>query len=355
MLGNLQQSVVCTAVLVFAVVAAAAEQRSAIEPVPVDGVLLLKNGEVLEGKISRAGEHYYVAVHGGELRIQADSVEFSCRNLEEGYRQKRLAIRKGNATDHLRLAVWCEHHGLLGHAARELVDAIDADPTHPAIDALERRIRLAMEPPKPAFPSQPPAEPPPDWKELDRLMGEMPPGSVETFTQTVQPLLVNHCTSAGCHGHGSETKFRLLRAPVGRSPRRRLTQRNLHATLQWIDRDDPKASPLLTAPVNPHGTAKVPVFTNSQVSQYQRLVDWVFLVAEKKKTDVPETVSAHRQPQVHAMPAETSGFDFPPLQQSPQRNEATPGHADTFDPEIFNRRYHGNSHGTIKTPVKPNR
>ena len=349
MLGNFQQSVVCVAALAFAVVAAAAEQRPAIEPVPVDGVLLLKNGEVLEGKISRAGEHYYVAVRNGELRIRAESVEFSCRSLEEGYRQKRSAIRTGNADDHLRLAVWCEHHGLLGHAARELANAIDADPAHPAIGTLERRIRLAMEPPKPALPSQPPAEPPPDWKEFDRLIGEMPSGSVETFTQTVQPLLVNHCTSAGCHGPGTETKFRLLRAPAGRSPRRRLTQRNLHATLQWIDRGDPKASPLLTAPVNPHGTAKVPVFTNSQVAQYQRLVDWVFQVAEKKKAEVPETVSANHQPLVRAMPAETSGFDFPPPQQQPpqqpqpQRNDATPGHADPFDPEIFNRRYHGNS------------
>ncbi len=28
----------------------------------------------------------------------------------------------------------------------------------------------------------------------------LPPGSVETFTDTIQPMLLNHCSTAGCHG-----------------------------------------------------------------------------------------------------------------------------------------------------------
>jgi len=352
MLGNLRQlaigaaAMVCVVVAVWAVVAVAAEGPLAIEPVPVDGLLLLRNGEAVRGRISRAGEYYYVAVQNGEIRIQADSVELLCRDLEEGYRQKRAATRNGSVEDHLRLAAWCEHHKLLGHAASALAAAIDVDPTHPAIAVLERRLRLAMAPPKPALPAQSPIQPPPDWEELDRLTDEMPPGSVETFTQTIQPLLVNRCTAAGCHGASTETKFRVLRAQVGRPPRRRLTQRNLHAALQWIDHKDPKASPLLTAPVNPHGTAKTPVFTNSQVAQYQRLVDWVFQVSQKRQAEVPETVSSAHQPPVHAMPAETSGFDFPPPDQEPQPphpSAPSPGPGDPFDPEIFNRRYHGTS------------
>ncbi|MHC4177091.1 MAG: hypothetical protein ACYSWU_06275 [Planctomycetota bacterium] len=339
-------------------------------PVPQEGVLLLHNGEAIEGRVSRVGELYYVALPRGEIRVRAADVEFWCRDLHEGYRQKRAAIRpgdvNGNVNGHLRLAHWCLRHDLLGSAARELADALDDDPTHPMIDLLERRLRIAIEPPPPRLPSKP-TDRAPSPEELDRLVRGMPPGTVEAFTQTIQPLLINNCAAAGCHGPRPQSEFQLLRIPHGRPPGRRLTQRNLQAVLRWVDREDPAASRLLTASIRPHGTAEKAIFSEAQAAQYKRIDDWVNRVSKRPAPKVPETVAARQQPPARAILAELRGLDslLPETSDAPGpqpaddsifdlQEPAVPGPSvkrgaplpvfvpvDPFDPEIFNRRYFG--------------
>ena len=103
----------------------------------------------------------------------------------------------------------------------------------------------------------------------------LPPGAVETFAQVVQPLLMNHCMASGCHGPQSETAFRLMRTPLNQPPGRRLTQRNLHAVLQFVDYNDAQASRLLAAISGPHGTLKAAIFADRQAGHYKQLADWV--------------------------------------------------------------------------------
>ena len=330
---------------------------------PEQGVLLLRNGHTIEGKISRVGDLYYVALPNGEIRVRAGDVDFACRDLEDGYRKKRAAIQSGDVYDHLRLAQWCLRHELLGHAGRELADALAAQPDHPMIAVLERRLKLALERPKKPPHDDAPTEHTSLPEDLERLVRGMPPGTVETFAQTIQPLLVNHCTAAACHGPGATAEFRLLRLPIDRPPSRLTTQRNLHATLQWIDQEQPAASRLLAAPIRPHGTAQTAVFTSRQLGQYQRIVDWVHQVAARPASKAPATVTPQQKPPVRAMPAESAGFLFaepaasPAVDQRPAaeptvgdpfgktfpRHPEEPGTPyvpiDPFDPEIFNRRY----------------
>jgi hypothetical protein len=363
-----------------AVAALTAAEEFGHGPAPQEGVVLLRNGEAIEGKISRVGELYYVAVARGEIRVKAAEVEFCCPSLEEGYREKRAAIQSGDVHAHLRLAEWCLRHNLLGPAGRELSAALEADPHHPMIGLLERRLQMAVEPPPQRLPSKPITQAP-SFEELDRLVRSMPPGSVETFTQTIQPLLLNHCGAAGCHGPQSHSEFRLLRIPLGRPPTRRLTQRNLQAVLAWVDREDPAASRLLTVPIRPHGTARKAIFSGGQAGQYKRMVDWVCLLSKRPGAGVPLPSQGHvdalpngrvastEKPPVHAMPAEPpasqssppkargasdrqpatgsdSGSQEPAVQgPSVQRGAPLPIFVpvDPFDPEIFNRRFFGDS------------
>jgi hypothetical protein len=98
---------------------------------------------------------------------------------------------------------------------------------------------------------------------------------METFTQTVQPLLMNNCTASGCHGPLSTNNLRLIRVSTADAANRRSTQRNLQAVLQYVDRNNPLQSELLKVPAAPHGTAKNAVFTERRSMQYLRLADWV--------------------------------------------------------------------------------
>jgi len=387
MLGNLGRFPLC--VLVVAVLALLAASLTAEETTPVDtpvptpqvGVLLLRNGQVIKGKISKAGRFYYVAFSHGEIRLKDSEVEFWCRDLEEGYRRKRAKIQPGNARDHLLMAQWCLRHGLLGHAAAELADAMDADPTHPMIAVLERRLRLAMEPSQATSPLAQPVAESPSADDLDRLVGNMPAGVVRTFTEAIQPVLANNCATAGCHGPLTDAEFRLLRIPKGRPPSRRTTQRNLYATLQWVDRQDPAASRLLTAAMQPHGSAQAAVFDKHQMLQYKRIADWVHRVAGDSQQEMPATPGLLRDEAADARPISTDptnpfapsdplgGKVAPASHQEPAGKasktvEANPlpvrpkiqrgaklkqfVPADPFDPEIFNRRYSRRSNPTGK-------
>jgi hypothetical protein len=274
---------------------------------PQPGVVLLRNGQVLSGKITQAGDDYYIALSSGEIRLHANQIDLVCRDLQEGYERKRSRLDPEKVADHLDLALWCLWQQLYENAAREIADARALDPRHPRIPLVERQLKLAQEQPshndrKVAGGAGPSTE------DLDRLLRGMPPGTVEQFTNTVQPLLLNTCATSGCHGAQSDSKLKLLRTQLGKTASRRFTQRNLYSVVELIDRADPAASPLLTAPLTPHGTAKAPIFTNKDVVQYRQLVYWVMRVGRSGAEQPPNV----EKPDDHL------------LQQLPQMGRAAP-------------------------------
>jgi hypothetical protein len=320
---------------------------------PGRDILLLRNGQTIEGRVTQTEGVYVVDLGDGQIRVKAADVDMVCGSLEEGYQRKRAAIQVGNVHHHLELAQWCLRHGLLGSAGVELADATAAEPDNPTLGALKHRLKLALEPPPSADRlGKPVAGPSND--ELDRLVRSLPQGTVESFTQSVQPVLMNHCATGGCHGPQSDSGLRLYRATSGKSASRRLTQRNLSAVLPFVDRENPLESSLLTTPNGPHGTAKHAIFNEHQSAQYQRLVDWAGQLAGQPKSETPATLTpmplepvapenGRTSPKVLSQEARRAR----PLPASAENKKAKRGAvpasfdepADPHDPEVFNRRY----------------
>ena len=344
---------------------------------PRESVLLLRNGEIIQGQVARSGDRYEVRVPGGEIYVKAAEVQHECRDLAEVYQRKAALIQRDRALDRLELAQWCIKVGLLDHAARELAEAAALEPKHPMLEILRRRLSAASTPLPQVDPSSRSALAGPTAQELDRMVRGMPPRTVEIFAQTIQPMLVNNCSAAACHGQSVTNGFRLLRVPADSPPSRLLTQRNLHATLQWLDRDSPDASPLLTYATRAHGAARVPVFTDRQMHQFRQLRDWCYRVA---KADAAVMQASYDEPwgagepeagrgaqgtaRGTRRPRASTGHDgsarsFPPptpdpgtvdlrggrasgSQHSPGRRDRSPSPAasdDPFDPELFNRQF----------------
>ena len=103
---------------------------------PDQGILVLRNGQTIEGRITQADGLYVVDLGDGQIRVKPPDVDLVCACLEDGYQRKRAAIQVGNVQDHIELAQWCLRHGLLGPAATELADATVAEPNNPMIDVL---------------------------------------------------------------------------------------------------------------------------------------------------------------------------------------------------------------------------
>ena len=280
------------------------------------GVLILRNGQTIEGRICRVGDYYYVGMPDGEVRLKVAEVELMCHDLVDGYQRKRAQLPPENAAEHLRLAQWCQKVGLLEQAEAELAAARKIDARHPMLELLEQRQRLLREPPPPPQERAAAGDYEVGPEELDRMTQQLAPGVAEFFTQTVQPILVNNCMTSGCHSRPERSEYYLLRPPHDQRPGRRLTQRNLYETLKWIDANQPDQSRLMQAATNPHGGQKVAPLGPGRTLQSQMLQFFVEAATRGSQTPSADSGSqvATAPPQTAQKPSRPSLAQNPPMQ-----------------------------------------
>ena len=321
---------------------------------PRDGVLILRNGFILPGRITSVGDSYLVSFGDrGEARLPSSAVEFECRSLEEAYRIKRDTLEADDAQHHLQLADWCMRHRIMSGAADQLLITRVLEPAHPALETLERRFQSlasmstasatspATELPSPANVTQanytPPAEP--------TSSRDIEPFLVQQFTVTIQPILLNRCATHACHGAGGSTAYRLLRPSLGQAATSRLTHRNLQSTLAFIDRDQPESSRFLAMAGQPHGTVSTALFEDKHATQLNLIIAWVRRLGMRfpeRSTSKhrPETRPASQIVTRESSPNKATRIPATDPSVTPTAaTDQTP--ADPFDPEDFNRRFHG--------------
>jgi hypothetical protein len=267
-------------------------------PGPQDGYVLLTNGEVLQGRVIRDGDRYFVVLKGGEIRLKAGEVRAICPELLACYRVLESRLDRGSADERLELAAWCLRHDLVAPAEAEIAAAAQIDARHVKLPLLKRRLAAQREAQQEAKRQAEGADgaaaqrgpaPAADHEELDRLTGRLPPQVVEMFTASIQPILQNGCMTASCHGPQSASRFQLQRIPAGKPATRRLTQRNLAAALALVDPKKPSESPLLVFLTKPHGGAKQAPLGKREEAQYWQLHQWVVLASRAvRPTDAAE-------------------------------------------------------------------
>jgi hypothetical protein len=329
---------------------------------PQAGVLVLRNGQVIEGDVTRAGDYYVVSRgEGFELRPKVDEVELFCGSMDEAYQFKAQRLSGLSAKSHLDLAKWCLRHGLFVHCSEQLTAATRVEPNSKEVKDLETRLKLAVETPEPQSPSRSPPSVAPD--DLEKALRELPRGSIEKFGAIVQPILLNRCSANKCHGPNAESEYKLLRPPPGQIVSRRFTQRNLYASLRYLNRSNPDASPLIVLPQQRHGSSLAAVFDKQSANQLSELVTWARLASAAPVGTPPHapatiapTETTLSQPAASNRPSQADDSTAAPpngevsmrvmrpaLDQAghTKASPAQPAFRDRFDPEIFNRRYHG--------------
>jgi hypothetical protein len=291
-----------------------------------DQLVVLRNGEVLTGRISREADRYVITRQGSEARLPTRDVDFVCQSRDEAYTIQQRRMVPDRVEDHLNLATWCMKQGLNGYAARELTAAMTIDPKNPRVAALDDRLQRAL-----LSAAQPDssnsstvnspvglgdsskAAVPTSAAELDRQVRSLPVGTVEEFTKAIQPMLLNHCATAGCHGASAASSYTLARPAMGAPTPRRLTQRNLYNTLQWIDHEKPSESKLLSAAQQAHGQSQGASVSTLSPAKYQELVAWVWQSTTAGKPN-SGTIAA---PPPFSAPASPAPWDRPAPSPSP--------------------------------------
>jgi hypothetical protein len=248
---------------------------------PQDGVVVLKNGQVIAGKITTAGDYYYVTLPAGEIRLKATEVELACRDLEEAYRARAAKVDDRSVQSHLRLADWCTNEGLLGYAATHLAAAMAIDHDHPGVSLVERKLDLAQAKQAGRDKKQAPMSPKSEVFEPEpvdasaSIVGSLPPAAVEEFVNHVQPVLINRCTTSGCHSQPATSGFRLWRPAGKQGLSQRLSTQNLESVLEYIADDSPELSPLLIEANRRHGTQQQAALAADETKINQELASWV--------------------------------------------------------------------------------
>ncbi|MBC7853384.1 MAG: hypothetical protein IAF94_08115, partial [Pirellulaceae bacterium] len=281
---------------------------------PREGVLLLKNGHVMQGNITKAGD-YFVLTLGktGEVRLPAADVETQCVDLDDAYRYQAALLSSKKSEPHLTLAEWCLRHGLRQQAEDQVAFAKQLEPANVKIPQLELRLKTAAEVPAPSGARADSSSTTVGVKQLDETLAELPKGSMERFSVVIQPMLINRCGANGCHGPAAKSNFHLLRPSAGQMMSKRFSQRNLFTVLQYMDKDNPEESRLVTMPQEKHGSTLAPVFDKRSQHQLDDLIAWAKLLAkEPPQAALPASIGPAQTVLTQAGASAKTGGKIPP-------------------------------------------
>lgn len=324
------------------------------EPPQPSGYVLLRNGNVLRGSLHVEGSQMLIRRAGtSTIRLAGDRVACWSATLEGLYRHREQTRTPHRLTPWFEDVDWAIRHNLFAIAERELArlqriaprderyqrlvvklaQARQRSQSPPAAPTVE--LASATTPLKPQTDSQPAATEAPS--------SARQPFSAEvlaTYTRQLQPLMVNRCGQAGCHGGASAAKLQLKQFDFTTRLPAKWTRENLRATLRFVTADAPEDSPLWTFATKPHGGSKQPPLGPHDRELIERLRGWINQAATRPRGGlVPtvqplqfETVSAGATPRPTLQP---SGQD--PATSRPQR---LPRVEDPFDPDLFNRLSH---------------
>jgi len=272
-----------------------------MNPESLERVLLLETGKILKGVVRQSTAGYVVNVPGGQMVLPFDQVRFNAENLEELYRQQRSALPERPVSGHIDLARWCLTNGLPDQACKELREVLRIEPDSTIARTMLQRINdqlLATRdlPAVMARNGEYSMIGDPKLGVSPEPLGGLSREAALDFVSKVQPLLVNRCATAGCHGPGSGNSFELQRTKLGRNPPKSYSERNIAAVLERVDRERPLSSPLLA---KLRGEARSDGLRQSHGDlsreQSQTLRNWIESISRRPEPVAPAIVKSESE------------------------------------------------------------
>ena len=269
-----------------------------------DRYLLLTDGRLIGGKISRDDTHYTVTQKLGVIRFPRRLVERSFDTVQEAYQYRLERAPEGDPAERLRLARWCLNLHLTAEAKAQLEKVLEISPEHGPAKAMLEKINqselsqasreqtkvdtdVRQTAAEEVVEDRPGALDSAVLTGAQRRMGitglpvifDLPQATAiqraDQFKQYVHPVLQAYC--AKCHNGEYEGSFQLVRASTARQRTPDALRANLDATLRFVDPENPAKSELLSSTLRPHGLGarRRSIFTGSNDRAYQILATWV--------------------------------------------------------------------------------
>ncbi|WP_437201865.1 hypothetical protein [Planctomicrobium sp. SH664] len=322
---------------------------------PETGVVVMTDGRAYSGTIHPIPGGLRVESLQGPIVIPEEYVQLRAPTLTAAYRQLRENRVQPVVADHLILAEWCLQNSLLREAHLEIREALQKEPTSVAAQGFLRKIEAQLPSPPPGNGSTAANSPPPPRQLSLRDTIERSPAGLtrdvqREFISKVQPLLLNSCGNAACHGAASTGKFRLVTARFGSPAHRAGSQENLMHILTFLDPEQPEKSPLLLRPLEAEGVHQGLLLGERRSQQRQLLENWIRLAAEDLQSARRQrTPAAPRVLQASGTDTGATGIQQAatesvspgsPMGEGTALPSEPPRPHDPFDPAEFNRLMH---------------
>jgi hypothetical protein len=258
------------------------------KPGHAERVLVLRTGRVMKGRIKTISTGWLVSTDRGNAVIPFDQVHFDADDLNEAYLRLRIQGGKPTVASHLRLAEWCLSQDILAEAARELRDALKKDPANETARLMLNRVDTEIRRRTPKDPEVEQAhdvviitEQTPQLEDDEvRSLSGLSPESAREFVASIQPLLLNKCGNARCHGPASKNGFQLTRTRSGASNSRVVSERNLAAVLNDLRPEQNGRARLLNV-IRASHAGKTIFHGRYGAGQMQTLQRWIKTVASE--------------------------------------------------------------------------
>ncbi len=253
-------------------------------------LLMMKSGRIVSGQISEGAGGYLVKNPAGSMLVPFGDVVFEAKDMQEIYKKQRNAMKYPTANTHLDLARWCLTNQLIEEAKIELKDAIRLEPKRSEPQLMLQRLMGKSIKNRPTL----------NEKIQEAVLSKQMSRSEEAtsltgisreqsaiFVRKIQPVLLNKCGNASCHGSAAKSEFRLTQVRRRYGNQRVSVEKNLAEVLRWIDLDDPVRSKLLVKPEKEHPRQGIVVFSGYAAPKQQKLIQkWVAdVVADRIEQD----------------------------------------------------------------------
>ena len=114
-----------------------------VTPASREEFLLLTDGRLIQGVISREGSVYVVKQTIGVMRFPKKLVEGSYGSLREAYRYKLAQLPEEDPAERLKLAKWCLNSHLTAEAKAQLLKVLEISPEHLPAQAMLSKLELS--------------------------------------------------------------------------------------------------------------------------------------------------------------------------------------------------------------------
>lgn len=303
-----------------------------VPPPVAQKVLVLSNGRVVTGNIEDRPGGYLVETGLGQMVIPYTQVRLTAADVPDAYSKLKASIIEPTASAHVALGNWCFENRLYDSAREQVKAALLLEPERKEARTLLKQIERVTSgegvETSPVVPQRTR-----DGFEVSApvSLGGLGTTITQDYVRRIQPLLMNKCGNARCHGAAGTSDFRLAPVRVGMSGYRALTDQNLTATLKYVDAVHPERSALVLVPQGSHG-GEGPIWTGPRAEeQLAELLSWVTRVASTGPIQQADAAAGANSSQ------RTEGAISDPLLQQVLAEERP----DAFDPAIFNRMIHG--------------